>query len=158
MKTIIFHVRSRPDNPELGYGDLVQVFDGDNNLYGGHASTCPNPYKTLEIGRKPWGKLYGWIDNQTTTFECVEHHKFGKCLLVNGGFPVASRVPNPNHGGAYIITEVFVHSGGHGCNNKRWRGSAGCLTIPPEDWDNFISLFEIGEKGHLTIKPYMENR
>jgi len=158
MKTIIFHVRSRPDNPELGYGDLVQVFDGDNNLYGGHGSTCPNPYKTLEIGRKPWTKLYGWIDNQTTTFECVEHDRYGKCLLINSGFPVASRVPNPNHDGAYIITEVFVHTGAHKSNNKRWRGSAGCLTIPPEDWDNFISLFEIGEKGHLTIKPYMENR
>lgn len=157
MKTITLHSLSTPENPELGYGDYVQVDEDGKNLWGSHASCCPNPYKVNGQGHPiPWKLVYDWIDYQKAEFECIEHYKYGKCLLINKGGEVKSRNPIKNANGT-IFTEVFVHSGGTG-NNPNWRGSAGCLTLAPDLWPDFIELFKVGEKGKLVVKPFIEDK
>lgn len=157
-KEVIFKVSSTPDNPEFGYGDYVEVFQGGECLYGSHASTCPNPYKTNRHGEPvPWKLVYDWIANGEYRYKCIDHYRYGKCLIVNDGGEVASRNPIPNPDGS-VFTEVFVHVGGFGCKNPNWRGSAGCCTVPVEYWDRFMGWFRVGEKGVLRIEPLIEDR
>lgn len=157
MKKVIFKVNSTPDSPELGYGDYVEVMQGKECLFGSHASTCPNPYKTNRQGKQiPWKILYDWIANGEYQYECIVHYRYGKCLLINGGGEVASRNPVKNPDGS-TFTEVFVHVGGFNCKNDRWRGSAGCPTIPRDYWMQFVDCFEVGEQGVLIIKPLIDN-
>lgn len=158
MKTVTFYSLSTPDNPEMGYNDYVDVGEDGNSLFASHASCCPNPYKVngqqLPIS---WKILYDWIDFQECSFECVSHHKYGKCLLINNGGEVKSRNPIKNKDGS-IFKGVFVHCGAINSKNKNWRASAGCCTLSPELWPDFISCFEIGEKGKLIVKPLIESK
>jgi hypothetical protein len=147
MKTVTLYSLSTPDNPEFGYGDYVDVREDGLVLWGSHASCCPNPYKVNGQGHPiPWKLVYDWI----------EHYKYGKCLLINKGGEVKSRNPIRNNNGS-IFTEVFVHSGGMG-KNPNWRGSAGCITIAPDLWPEFMELFKVGEKGKLVVKPFIEDK
>lgn len=148
MKTIIFTRQSTPEKPALGYGDRVTV--------GGftcEASTCPNPYKTLGAGRiSNWRAHYALLAPVETTFECVDHPRFGKSLLVNNGRELPTINPNRNHESRNVATEIFVHCGGLHSVNKNWRGSAGCFTLPIDKWSDFIDLFTVGERGVLILR------
>lgn len=158
MKTVILYSLSTPDNPEMGYNDYVSVCDGKDNLWASHASCCPNPYKLNDQGQPiPWKLVYDWIDYQEASFECVEHYKYGKCLLINNGGEVKSRNPIKNANGS-IFTGVFVHCGAIKSKNKNWRASAGCCTLSPELWQDFMACFEVGEKGKLIVKPLIESK
>jgi hypothetical protein len=153
-KTVTFLVNSTPERPALGYGDYVIVESLEALHFGSHASTCPNPYKLNDHGTaKPWKLCFDWIADGEYTWQCIQHDKYGKCLLINNGKEVASRNPVKNKDGS-IFTEVFVHSGGTG-KNPDWRGSAGCLTLPPDYWPEFIACFELGETGKLIVKPFI---
>jgi hypothetical protein len=158
MKTITLHSLSKPDDPELGYHDYITVDDEKApGIWGSHASCCPNPYKLNGQGVPiPWKLVYDWIDFQEATWECVDHYKYGKCLLINNGGEVKSRNPVKNKDGS-TFTEVFIHSGGTG-KNPNWRGSAGCITLGPDLWPDFIELFKVGEKGKLVVKPFIEDK
>lgn len=159
MKTVVFLRSSTPVNPELGYGDHVEVFEDKTVVFGSHASTCPNPYRLNISGfPKPWHMLYGWIAEGNYTFKCMKHSKFGKCLLVNDGGNVESCVPNPRHNGEKVLSEIFVHQGGIKSKNPNWRGSMGCLTLHINDYQNFIACFRIGEVGKLVVKRLIENK
>lgn len=62
-----------------------------------------------------------------------------------------SLIPNPNHNGQMIITQVLVHSDGL---DGGW--SHGCQTVYPLYWKSFIDQFEINETGVYTLvrSPY----
>jgi hypothetical protein len=156
-KRVVFLVNSTPDKPALGFGDYVKVMTDTDCIYGGHASTCPNPYRVNGQGLPmPWTLLYGWIANGTYKYKCVKHHKYGICLLINGGGVVPSRTPNPNHDNQRIMRELFVHRPNIGGKNPHWRGSRGCPTVP--EWDRFIACFEIGDTGPLVVENLIEGR
>jgi hypothetical protein len=91
-------------------------------------------------------------------YKCVKHAKYGKCLIINAGGAVASRVPNPRNGGQMILKELFVHSGSINSVNPLWRGSTGCPTLHPDMWPKFIACFTIGETGELIVKPLIEDK
>lgn len=148
MKTITFTRQSTPEKPALGYGDYVTVGE-----YVFPASTCPNPYKTVGFGKQShWRAHYAMLAPVDTVYECVEHPKFGKCLLVANGGELPTVNQNKNHGGRYVASEIFVHCGGLNSVNKNWRGSTGCFTLHLNTWSDFIACFTVGEKGYLTLK------
>ena len=156
MKLIELFSLSTPDNPEYGYGDYITVAEDKETIWGSHASCCPNPYKINGQGLPiPWKLIYDWIDFQECEWECVDHYKYGKCLLINNGGEVKSRNPVKNKDGS-TFTEVFIHSGGTG-KNPNWRGSAGCITLGPDLWPEFMELFTLCEKGELHVKPLIED-
>ena len=91
MKTVTFLVNSTPERPALGYGDYVIVESDEALLFGSHASTCPNPYRLNDHGSAVlWKVIYDWIAEGEYQWQCIQHDKYGKCLLINGGGEVGS--------------------------------------------------------------------
>ena len=159
MKSIIFGSYSTPDLE--GYNDRVSVVSDDaatTTLFHDSCSCCPNPYKVENDEKMYWRDYYGWVAPGTYSGQCVENDRFGKCILINGGGEIPSRIPNPNHNGALIITEVFIHHGYPYTADPLWRGSAGCFTMFPEVFDKFIAIFSIGEIVKIQVIDCQEMR
>lgn len=148
QKHIVVESLSYPDL--YGYEDKVAVTTNGSILYHGNCSACPNPRKPWIKGGAPWHMSYGWISCGSYTYSATEHKKYGLWLVLDNGDRVPSRSANPNHGWDYVLTEVGVHRGW----SDVWRGSAGCLTLPPDTWARFISLFAPGDTGKLHIVDY----
>ena len=160
QKNIVLECLSVPETPNadgvvgLGFHDKVVVLDGTTQLFHSAASGCPNCWSPHS--GEWWEKCYGWAGPGTYGYECVEHGKFGKCILINGGSPIMARNRNPNHGGKRILAQVFCHPGGTG-NNKEWRGSGGCPTLPAQLYLSFIECFAVGERGSFGFADYVSH-
>jgi hypothetical protein len=141
---IVVDSLSAPEAP--GYCDKIAVCNGEL-LYHGPASCCPNPRQPLIKGGKRWALVYAWIAPGLYWYECIEHPKRGRCLLLNGGGVVATRNYNVKHAGRYM-TECMVHCGW----SKTWRGSAGCITVPPSGWSTFIENFAVGDVNTIFVR------
>jgi hypothetical protein len=144
-KTVIVESRQTPEQP--GYLDTVVVAN-KVLLWHGTGSTCPNPTRPWPRHGTGWRDAYGWIacgDNYV--WECCRTLRHGLCLVVNAGREVPARYPNANHGGRPVLTSILIHKGW----SATWRGSAGCLTIPPDEWHDFISVFKRGDCGRMAI-------
>jgi hypothetical protein len=152
-KTIIIESMQTPDQP--GYLDTLGITEGPDLLYHGPCSTCPNPYRPSD--NMPWPKCYAWVaptpSGQLIDWRCWESPKHGKCLILNGGDAVRTRYPNMNHAGNYQAFNIEIHMG----YARDWRGSAGCITYPPDIAD-VVEFFEIGETGQLEIIDYNNMR
>ncbi|MBP7654890.1 hypothetical protein KA977_15830 [Candidatus Dependentiae bacterium] len=87
------------------------------------------------------------IANGTYQIICENHQRLGKCLRVltqKGSGIIPTIQENPRHKGEKIASGILIHKGGLRTDN-----SEGCLTIPPNNYDKFISYWNIGEKGIL---------
>lgn len=147
MKALIFESKFVPSFP--GYPDRVVLLDDAGvMLYHGSASCCPNPTKPgTQI---PWDQVYGWVACGSYPAEVVVHHKHGLCVLLAGGREIPARLPNVNHGGRPVVSEVFFHAG----DTATWRGSAGCLTAAPEVFAQIASRLVLGEPLRVVIIDY----
>lgn len=125
-------VNSTPD--QHGFLDFVTVRENGIIINSSIGSGCPNP--CTPNGRKRWYDRYGWIAPGIYPCETINHPIRGRCVVINGGKAIPSRNENPNHSGKKIITQTLVHGGGKG-KVKKWRGSAGCITISPYYWETF---------------------
>lgn len=147
-KDIIVECYSTPDR--LGYNDKLAIVMGNEVIWHCQCSACPNPFRPSD--QKPWREAYGWIAPGEHKYECVnppaKHPEWGRCLLINGGGIVPARLPNPNHDGKLVLSELFVHPGGLG-KNRLWRGSGGCTTLEKEVFDRFITFFPLGSSGKI---------
>ena len=156
-KLIKGYRQSTPENPESGYGDRFELYDGSALLYGNHFSSCPDPYKIA--GHIPWRACFAMLAFQSMSFTCLADDpgkKFGKCLQFNGGGPCMTVNPNSNQQGAYQASSVYWHRGAIHSDNKLWRASTCCCTIHPDIADEFFSYFDIGEKGKFTLEAFIE--
>ena len=149
MKTIEFTRRSMPTDPATGYGDTVKVYDGTDVVYEGTGSACPNPYRPSDS--VSWEKAYAMVSLGIYSGQVTKHDKFGKCILLENGEELPTINENSNQGGRRVASEVFIHVGGQGSSDPRWRGSKACLTIPPMERDAFFKLFDIDEKVVIVI-------
>ncbi len=59
---------------------------------------------------------------------------------------VPSIAPNPNNNNLSLITGAWIHRGG-----QNGTGSQGCLTISPNNWNNFISNFPQNSSGRVLV-------
>jgi len=87
------------------------------------------------------------IANGTYQIICENHQRLGKCLRVltqKGSGILPTIQENPRHKNKKIASGILIHKGGLRTDN-----SEGCLTIPPNNYDKFISYWNIGEKGVL---------
>jgi len=87
------------------------------------------------------------IANGTYQIICENHQRLGKCLRVltqKGSGIIPTIQENPRHKGEKKASGILIHKGGLRTDN-----SEGCLTIPPNNYDKFISYWNIGEKGIL---------
>lgn len=147
MYTIKIRVNMTPD--EHGWNDHIAMFSEDGEcIYSGMCSTSPNPVKPSS--GSDWRLSYGWIASGVYEVKTCDHHNFGRCVLVENGDAVPSRNINPNHN-EKILTAVFIHEGNRGSSNPAWRGSAGCVTIPPYSWEDFVMCLPSG-RGVMIIE------
>jgi hypothetical protein len=145
MKTIDAIRKGTPETP--GYADSVAVIEDGNEIYNDGFSTEPNPYQPSTM--KPWHDVYCRIaEGQYAWQFLVTHEKYGRCILINGSAQVPTLNPNPNHNKAYYATEIFIHCG----DSEIWRGSRGCLTVPPSKAHEFFGLFNENETGKLILR------
>ena len=151
-KKIAIECLSTPDDP--GYPDKVVVTTNGEMLFHSPAGACPNPREPWLKGGRPWPQAYGWLGLGSYTYEAVYSRKRGLWLVLDGGGRVASRTPNPRHDGLRYLAGVGLHRGW----TADWRGSAGCLTIPPSAWGDFVSLFTVGDRGELHVLDFHPRR
>ena len=69
--------------------------------------------------------------------------KFRKALCLNGGGYTDTINSNPSKQGKYVANGIWVHKGR---TKGPVKGSEGCLTIDPGNWDEFIGLFPGAEE------------
>jgi hypothetical protein len=118
-------------------------------LWHNHCRTWPNAYQ--KVGLIPYDKCYATLAPCDTTYECVNHVRFGKCLLLNGGGRLPGKYSNPNVRskcyGTMFLDEVFIHCAW----SKSWPGSAGCITLHPLVYPEFISMFKHKAFGRFVL-------
>ena len=149
MIELLFHRRTSPDVQGFN-DDFLIVIDNSLKVLG-RCRTSPNHRTPLAQGGKPWREAYGLLVPGHYEYECLERHpRFGKCLLVAGGGPVPSAVPNPKQGGKMILKEIFIHA----ADSAAWPGSAGCITLQPSYWQIFIDEFPVGHRGSFELVEF----
>lgn len=148
MKTIEITRQSSPWSPEFGYGDAMIVYEGTNIIANFSCSSCPNPYKPSD--KTPWQDAYALIDYGQYKGQVVNHTKYNKCIIINEGGSVPTVNSNKKHNGEKWAMGIFIHKGG-GENERYWRGSMGCITLDPIEYDKFIDLFNVGEKVIIQL-------
>ena len=137
---------STPD--KSGYPDAVRLLNSDtgdmlvwvSNRFG----TNPNPTKVKTTLR--WqacyaqivAEIYGWTAI-TTDAKPYLHLR----LNFNGSEEIPTTNMNFNHDGLFYAVDVNIEKGW----SLTWRGSAGCQTLYPDDWNDFISHFKKGDTG-----------
>jgi len=145
MSKIIDIIR-RGTPEDSAYADSIVVLDNGNEIYSGLCSSHCNPYQPRT--NKLWYAVYAEIAEGTFGWQCIaKHQKFGRCLLINGGSAIPTTNPNVNHNGKYYAAEIFIHTG----DSETWRGSRGCITIPPSK-KAFFNIFADGETGKLILR------
>lgn len=121
------------------YGANVEVYKSNRKLKTKEeirGSTLPNRFlyyidKNLPI-----------IASGEYRFDVESSHKFGKALRLNEGGCIDTINPNPNNHDQYLANGIWVHKGRR---KDPIRGSKGCITIDPKNWDEFIRLFPDAE-------------
>lgn len=91
------------------------------------------------------------IDYGTYRFRVEENEEFGKHLELNRGGYVASRKPNPRHGGQPVMNGILVHAGYYENDPMKERGSTGCITVHPKHWRSFQEVFAKEEEGDIIV-------
>jgi hypothetical protein len=147
-------VKGKP--AELGYGDDVAVFENDDVVYSGTSCRAyPSPFRPSD--HAPWEQAYAAVLPGEYEYQYYETDQHGPCLLINYGGKVPTRFRNPNKESRHYDTpfadEILFHSGGVG-KNPLWPGSAGCLTMHPASWPNFIKIFKKGDSGTIRIRDF----
>jgi len=148
--SVLLQIHSDPTVP--GYNDRIAVADSRLHCisYLCPASGGPNHRQTNARGGGPWQARYPQIAPGTYRYECVEHRKYHKSLLLESGKEVACRAPNPQQHGELFMRGAFLHSG----QSAGWRGSAGCPVVHPVFWLGFLFFFKIGQRGRLYVVDY----
>lgn len=134
---------------EDGYRAIVTVIGNNGNVHSFRGSTWPNPFKPKPPYDLKLSEAYAAIAEGEYHFKysnTAHNGKPGIDIDNNGKIPTIC--PNPNQDGKSFADHVDAHSG----QNSTWRGSAACLTIHPDDYAAFCSVFKEGDKGILEIE------
>jgi hypothetical protein len=119
------------------YQAKVSVYENNGELRGEfRGSTWPNPFDP-HYEEKKLCDAYGCIDEGKYWWEYggQAHNRLPGLNIAKNG-PIVTIAPNPNQENRRFADHIDVHSGqSHG-----WRGSAGCLTIHPDDWIPFLNV------------------
>lgn len=128
------------------YNQRVTIFSADNEVIGIYkGSSTPNPFKPSDpsiAGENayPYIKKGNYVLTHGT-------HKGKPALVVNHNGFVPTNNKNPNFPD-YGKQANFIHV--HWGYKTTWKGSAGCPTIHPGQWKDFLSKVPSGV-GVLVI-------
>jgi RHS repeat-associated protein len=147
-KVYIFDTATRPkDNGTKGSGYTAQVYVQHDNgeVYGPYSgSSYPNSKSNTDNSTSS-----NTVNEGEHTYNNESGHKGGtkKGLnIVNENGVREAPGTNPA-GDAVTMTYVNAHKGASDNGNYNSRGSEGCITIKPEDFDAFVSNFDWSKGG-----------
>ncbi|WP_112479414.1 hypothetical protein [Vibrio variabilis] len=129
------------------YSQKVVIYDEKGDVLGTFkGSSTPNPYKPREP-QISGHAAYPYIRSGTYN---IKHgtHKNLPALVVNDNQFVPTLNSNPNFP-AYGKKANYIHV--HWGYKTTWKGSAGCPTIHPGQWKDFLSKVPNGA-GDLVIR------
>ena len=128
------------------YNQLVQVFDATGlKIIEVKGSSEPNPFKPKTPTIKG-SAAYPYVKKGIYS---ITHglHRGKPALVLNSNAYVPTTEVNPNYP-EYGNNANYIHV--HWGYSETWKGSAGCMTIHPDDWTKFLSSIPKG-KGEITI-------
>ena len=146
MIDVLIQIKSPTENP--GYNDTLFVIQDNSIVYACPGSRSPNHRLPWRLGGLHWNQKYGRIAKGNYFYEVINHHKYGKCLLLNKGGKCGSDVPNPTQAGEFYLTELLLHKG----YSETCRGSAGCPHVHPLFWNSFLYFFLSSTPRGVLVK------
>jgi len=141
LKKIIIKSHILPPEQQiiLSNGDkfdsVIELYNLDNSLLGIYVCN-------VDSSNNLDGKVE--IKNGLYKGKCIVSQKLGKSILITnqkGDITLPSLYPNPRHQNKYIATSILIHS----TKGVYSDGSAGCVTIPINKFNNFINHFLVNE-------------
>jgi RHS repeat-associated protein len=129
------------------YNQSVSVVNDSGQTVGTfEGSSSPNPHKPRNpsvSGTDAYPQIAeGTYDTTHGT------HKGDPALVVNNNGNVPTTAPNPNFPSqGSNATHIHIHGG----YSPTWRGSAGCPTINPDQWDDFLGAVPSTGSGSVVI-------
>jgi len=149
---IVVEQRQSPSRP--GFLDTLLVTDNSHIVFACPCRSGPNWRTPWSKGGRPWQLAYDWIapcpPGESYRFEAVKHHRYGLCVLINGGGEVPSQNPVPNGDGT-TFRGVFIHEAQCPRWAPLWPGSAGCVTLQPVFMAAFRKMLRRGDTGPLVV-------
>ena len=145
LATITFDNQGSSSDPV--YNQTVQVTSNSGQHLGTfNGSSTPNPYKPSNPSLKGTS-AYPHI--ASGSYKAANGlHKGQPAIVLNNNGPMPTTAKNPNFPSqGATATYIHLHSG----QNSTWKGSAGCPTIDPSEWKNFMSI--IPDEPHVIIIP-----
>ena len=144
--TPVFLRITTPESKEI-YGDVARIYsDNFELIFECPCRTHPNP-KQPRPPYKSWLLAYAQICLGRYDYKFLPaHDRFKKCLIINSGGYVPTVNLNVNHG-RHVADEIFVHCG----SQKTWSGSAGCITIHPDKYLEYMSHFPKNSSGKIVV-------
>ncbi len=123
------------------YGATITVLGDNGVIRTVRGSSYPNP-----------GNYYPIVAEGTYKAVYKSKGHRGESGRVPGvrlrdGAHVSTNWMNPAQDNGFYADGINIHEGDSETN----RGSAGCITIHPDDWADFLEAFEEGEKGIVSI-------
>jgi RHS repeat-associated protein len=119
--------------------EAVVFVRGDNGeLYSAYGSSWPNPTHSHP------GIKEGTYD---AVYRDKGHKGVNPGVRLKDGAAIPTLGPNPAQNNQSFSTGINIHCGDSSSN----RGSAGCLTITPEECNEFFDVMSNGETGKVTI-------
>jgi hypothetical protein len=135
---VVFEEGYYEEEEDQLYRAKVTVYQGDKKLKTKEeirGSTLPNRFLYRLDKNRPI------IASGEYKFDVKSSDKFSKALRLSEGGFIDTINPNPRNHNHYIANGIWVHKGSKG----PIRGSEGCITIDPKNWDEFIKLFPYAE-------------
>jgi RHS repeat-associated protein len=120
------------------YGGTATVTTDHGTSVSVRASSHPNPnrdHPTVTEG------------SHGATYSGTGHRQERPGVRLRDGAPVATTGPNPRQNNQAVADGINVHCGASPTN----RGSAGCITIHPDDCERFFEALNEGETGTVNI-------
>jgi hypothetical protein len=148
-KTLRIQAHGIPER--IGFFDRYYL-DDSNGICIAHGAirTDPNPYRhELDGTTTPWDSVpYFRLAAGTYSAAKYDSPKHGDCILLAEGNSLQG-CGSKKHG-----DWIEIHIAGLNSENRDWPGSAGCLTIPWADWQEFIDHFAYNESITIILERF----
>ena len=138
----------------LGFFNIVVSDPGGRNgpIYGATITITSNNGRTVTAFGSSWpnptnpnpGVAQGTYE---AIYSPIGHRGREPGVRLENGGPVPTLVPNPLQNNQSFATGINIHSG----YSATCRGSAGCITINPDQANQVWEILEPGETGNVTI-------
>lgn len=124
----------------------------DGSTYGGTLTVTGSHGQTVSVPASSWPNPTNQSPGISpgtfpSTYSPNGHQGQYPGIRVNNGGQIPALGPNPAQGNQSTANGINIHCGASATN----RGSAGCITIQPDQCQSVWDVLQPGETGNVTI-------